>query len=85
MELIDKIEKEVKEIDKDIEDAKNLLNQSKGREIELLARLKSEFGFNNLDEAKTELNEATEKAIGLDRQITEKFDTLKKEMESRKK
>lgn len=80
MTKLDTIEKEVKALSDEIEEAKTNLNENKGQLKALMDRLKKDFEFDSVDEAKAELEEMSKEIEKLGNNIRSKYEALNEEI-----
>lgn len=75
---MDKIVEDLNKLAKSIEAAKKQKASLEGRQEELLNQLKGKFNINSIEEAEELLAVYEEQTKGLEKEITTKFNELKK-------
>lgn len=73
---IEKITSEMERLSRILENAKRNEAVLSGRYEEAMKRLKAEFGFSTVKEAKESLSQMQEEIEGIKTEIQERFDTL---------
>lgn len=80
MTQLHKIEQDIKNLSEEVEEAKTNLSENKGQLKALMDRLKKEFEFDSVEDAKAELVSMDEEIEKLDNDIRSKYEALNEEI-----